>query len=219
MCIFKSIFNRIRVHLYIFLKSLHIKLDKKKYKRVLTEFETACNEITPEQFAKIESELESMAKEHRDAEPKLNPRRTMLFQSRQGEHRCNYITASVYRQRIIEVLRWARERGITTFIADYTTPLGLLALETMVKLREAGEDFHVYAFKGGFISQRKSYRLIAETDMELIYLCMQADYDYYDLTPQKAVHIVSSVATICSEVGIWVAKEKIPPYLLEAWDS
>lgn len=172
-------------------------------------------DITPEDA----EEIERMLQEHEAAEPQLDPRRTMLFYSRSNETGCNAITAPSFRNRILNALEWAQDHGITAFLADYTTPFGLLALETLVELRESDDSFRVYAVRGMPIAMRKSYRLVPETGIELAFLTAGADYSYHLHPAEAIVRVMPNAATQCSEKGLWVAKEKLPPYLMKAWES
>jgi len=210
--------RRLKFHFLQFLKGLRLWwkdiVNPKSDEEIIAEFEAAIESLSPEEEADIERTLQ----EHEDAEPKLDPRRTMLFHSRPEEHGCNTITAATCRQRILLARAWAREHGITTFLADYTTPFGLLALETLVELREAGEDFRVYAVKSTYFGKRRTYRAIPETGIEMAFLASRADYSYHGM-PETIVHsVLPNAATQCSEVGIWFAKDKLPPYLIEAWE-
>ena len=213
-----DVIYRIKFHIRMFLKGLQLRwedfVNPKTDEEYLEEFEAYCAGGSPED----EAEIERTVQEHYDNEPKLDPRRTMLFHSRPEEHLCNSITASIYRQKIIETREWARRHGITTFLADFHTPFGLLALETLLELREAGDNFRVYAVKSRYFAKRKTYRTIPETGIEMAFLASRADYSYHGL-PEEIVHSVfPNAATRCSERGIWIAKNKLPPYLLEAWE-
>lgn len=206
---------RIRFHLSAFIKKMYWRYYKSKHNDAIVKIESTINTMPPEELAQMEIEIDSMLKElykkHNNNEPELNPRRTMMFRSMRGEDKCNYITAPIYRQRIINTHQWAIARDINTFMADYTTAFGLLALETLIELRNSNEDFRIYALQGRPLHKRKSYRLVQETNLELISLCMQSDYDYHALSSQQLIHIADSAATVCSEVGIWAVKEKLSP--------
>ena len=212
-----TIFERLKFYFKLFLKKMCLELDelfrpetnRKKLEEILSY------ESTPE----ISAEIERAINDHANAEPELDPRRTMLFYSRTDESGCNAITAPSFRNRILNALEWAQEHGITVFLADYTTPFGLLALETLVELRESDNSFRVYAVRGMPIAMRKSYRLVPETKIELAFLAARADYDYHVLPAEAIVRIMPNAATQCSEKGLWVAKEKLPPYLMKAWES
>ena len=200
-----NVLKRIQYHTSQALRGAQLKLEEIKHPKTeeefLAEIEAVCSNVTPEESAEIEKAIQK----HADAEPKLNPQKTMLIQSRQGERKCNFITANAYRKKILMAHKWAIKHGITDFLADYSTPYGLLALETLVKLREAGGSFRVYAFKSIPLSKRKTYRLIPEPGPELIFLTARADYDYHDMTPIRAIRIMSHADTLCSETGIHFA--------------
>ena len=213
-----DVFYRIRFHISMFFRGLLIDLEdfihRKTAKDYLDEFWTRCAEISPEDSEDIEQTIE----EHLFNEPQLDPRRTMLFQSRPEEHDCNTLTAALYRNRVLNTLVWAKEHGITTFLADYSTPFGLLALEILVELRKHDDSFRVYSVKSQFFSNRKTYRTIPETGVEMAILSTSADYSFNTMPPETIQRILPNAATHCTESGLWIAKDKLPPYLLEAWE-
>ena len=90
--------------------------------------------------------------------PRLDPERTLLFHSRHSWV-CNFLTAPYFRRAVRRAFQWASERGFTTFLADYGTPFGLLALEELSDLRRSGFRFSLYAVRSVHMTQRKSYRL------------------------------------------------------------
>lgn len=90
--------------------------------------------------------------------PRLDPERTLLFHSRHSWV-CNFLTAPYFRRAVRRAFQWASERGFTTFLADYGTPFGLLALEELSNLRRSGFRFSLYAVRSVHMTQRKSYRL------------------------------------------------------------
>lgn len=212
-----SIVERLRFYIRQFLKSVRWDLNElfrpEINRRKLEEFESY--ELPPEERA----EIARMVEDHANAEPELDPRRTMLFYSRTDEAACNAITAPSFRNRIFNALEWAQDHGVTVFLADYMTPFGLLALETLVELRKTDDSFRVYAVRGMPIAMRRSYRLVPETGIELALLTARADYSYHLHPAEAIVRVMPNAATQCSEKGLWAAKEKLPPYLLKAWES
>ena len=96
-----------------------------------------------------------------------------------------------------------RKQGITTFIADYTTPFGLLAFEILLELRSTGANFTLYAVSSRHIGRRRSYRLIKETDLELAWNLAKCDYRYQCLYSVDTLYkIYSNSGTHCTEDGI-----------------
>lgn len=98
--------------------------------------------------------------------PRLDPERTLLFHSRHSWV-CNFLTAPYFRRAVRRAFQWASERGFTTFLADYGTPSGLLALEELSDLRRSGFRFSLYAVRSVHMTQRKSYRLRRERDAQM----------------------------------------------------
>lgn len=212
-----TVFDRLKYYVRMFLKELRWQwneLVRPEINRKKME-ELESYEATPEEIA----DMERYMQEHEAAEPELDPRRTMLFHSRTDEHSCNAMTVTAYRNRILYALEWAQEHGITTFLADYATPFGLVALEMLVELRKTDNSFRVYAIRSMPITMRKSYRLVPETRIELAFLSTSADYSYHLHPAEAIIRVMPNAATQCSEKGLWVAKEKLPPYLLKAWES
>ena len=213
--------RRIHFHLSMFFRCLWFDLQElitpQFEERLMAEFEEMADRLPQTEKDDIERTVREQYEKTDAARPKLNPRRTMLIHSRPEEHGCNAMTAPLYKQKILNTLEWARERGITTFLADYYTPLGLLALEVLVELREHGENFHVFAVRSTYFGKRKTYRTIPETPVELAFLATRADYSYHDPLDEMLTEVLPCTWMQCSEQGIWFAKDKIPPYLLEAW--
>ena len=174
-----------------------------------SEFEDAnCSEELKEFSKMVEEEYEDRI----NSEPVLDPQTTMLFASGHHRRRCNFLTARRYRTYIRLSYRWAREQGITTFIIDYTTPFGLLAMETLLELRSAGADFVLYAISSRYFARRKSFRLIPETDIEVTWNISKCDYRFqclYSIDTLRRVY--SNVGTHCSEEGIRCKRQMTAP--------
>ena len=166
-----------------------------------SEFEDAdCSEELKEFSQMAAKEYE----EHINSEPVLDPQTTILFTSGHHRRRCNFLTARRYRTYIKSSYLWAREQGITTFITDYTTPFGLLAMETLLELRSTGADFALYAISSRYFAKRKSFRLIPETDIEVTWNISKCDYRFqclYSIDTLRRVY--SSVGVRCTENGIY----------------
>lgn len=176
------------------------------------------DELDSEQLARIEEEVKNTFEEHERRCPVLDPRRTMAFVSRPKEHGCNFLSAAHYRRQIYCALAWGKEHGFTRFIADYSTPYGLLALETILQLKQDGAEITVYAAKSRWIKSRKTYRLIKETPLELAMLTASADYSFSSLPLGTLLEVFSNSGVLCSEAGLWISKTKIPAYILRAWN-
>lgn len=173
-------------------------------------FEEAGEQLSDKEKEDIQRAVEEFEKRRYSNLPELDPQRTMLFYSEKIKHsRCNWITARHFRRYIFKCCHWAIQRGITTFITDYTSPFGLLAMESLISCKNQGEDFRLYSVRSDYIGKRRSYRLIPETNLEIIYLTMECDYDYL-LRPQEAVSAVfPNVGAVCSEKGIWTERKWI----------
>ena len=179
-------FHKSRSRLSIFLRE-HLPHHQEKADEAVFEFEdTDCSEELQEFSRTLAEEYE----EYINSEPVLVPQTTILFA---GQDR-TYIRLSYV---------WARKQGITTFVVDYTTAFGLLAMETLLELRGKGADFLLYAINSRHFAKRKSYRLIPETDIEIAWNLSKCDYRYQSLYSVDTLHKVYSGAGIwCTEAGI-----------------
>ena len=151
--------------------------------------------------------------------PQLEPRRTMLFYTPAGKwFPCNVFMKRHYQRLIFFCYRWGICHGVSTFIVDYTMPFGLLALETLCRVREMGECFVFLGLQGYALDQRRSYRLRPEPLSELERLYSQCDYRFYDDDPSYAAHKVYPFAGLhCTENGLMAMKFHLSKDLLEAW--
>ena len=167
-------------------------------------FRSAFNNMeVSEDLRQLAAEAVAEYEEHVNSEPVLVPQETILFTSGRHSHRCNFLTARRYRTYIRMTCIWAQKQGISTFIADYTTPFGLLAMEILLELRSAGTDFTLYAVSSRHVGRRRSYRLIWETDLELAWNLAKCDYRYQCLYSVDTLYnIYSNSGTHCTEDGI-----------------
>ena len=99
--------------------------------------------------------------------------------------------------------------GFTTFLVDYGTPFGLLALEVLSELRGTGAKFSLYAARSVHMGQRKSYHLHRESDVSLIPLIAQCDYNYTQFSlVQTILQIYLKLDYFCTEIGVERAAKK-----------
>ena len=67
-------------------------------------------------------EMAALAKKHYqeyvDAEPEIEPRRTVLYYGTGKFFECNFLNASIKRKDIVHTYYWAAEHGFTTYIVD-----------------------------------------------------------------------------------------------------
>lgn len=174
-------------------------------------------ELSTEEANKVSRIVDSYYEERIRSEPVLMPQNTMLFGGGPHKKKLHFFNAAHYRADIRKAYAWAAAQGINVFVVDYTTPVGLLALETLLDLRHAGEGFRLYALQGAPISYRRSYRLIRETNIELIFLTRECDYHFSqcDLTILEIFDKISSKAGyFYNEDGIRINETN-----LEGWDE
>ena len=189
-------------------------------KKIDRAFEKAGEQLSDKEKGDIRKAVEEFEARRYSNLPELDPQRTMLFYSKDIEHSCcNWITARHFRRYIFKCCHWATQHGITTFIIDYTSTFGLLAMESLISCKNQGEDFQLYSVRSDYIGRRKSYRLIPETNLEIIFLTMECDYDYL-LRPQEAISAVfPNVGAVCSEKGIWMACKWISKDSIRTWSE
>lgn len=143
-----------------------------------------------------------------DIEPNLNPQQTILCGGGYYRKSCNFLTANKFRSYIRKTYFWASKRGIDVYITDVATPFGLLALETLLSLRNEGEHFQLYSVRSKLFVKRKTYRLIRETPVEMALLESKCDYCYQFLDPSEMVHkILSKSGLWCNTRGIRIAQK------------
>ena len=150
----------------------------------------------------LTQEMEQEYQAHIAGEPCLDPQRAILFHSRHSWI-CNFLTAPYFRRAIRRSFQWAVEHGFTTFLVDYGTPFGLLALEVLLELRGTGVKFSLYAARSVHMGQRKSYRLHRESDVSLIPLIAQCDYNYTQFSPAQTIfQIYLKLDFFCTEICV-----------------
>lgn len=194
-----DVLHRINFHARMGVQRLKKTLQPQKEEENIAKLEAQADLVPPEDV----EELERTIREHEENEPTLIPEKTMLVFSRPEERKCNALTVGTYRNKVHTAIEWARRNGVNTFLADYCTPLGLLALEELLKLREAGADLRVYGVRSTYIDKRKTYRIVRETPIEMAFLAARADYTYHKL-PAYMVHFIFSQAGFhCTESGLW----------------
>ena len=144
----------------------------------------------------------------------------MLFISGR-RRRCNFLNAWWYRRAILRNYHWGKQRGFTEYVADPYSPFGLLAMETLGRLKRSGEKLLLYSVHSCHVGQRRSYRLIPETGLEVLFLeNAVCDYIYRQLIPEEVPEeVFTNVGAFCTEGGILISKRWIPAWLLAAWEK
>lgn len=139
--------------------------------------------------------------------PDLDATKTMAFHPWFKNHRCNFLTAKKYRRRICTAIEWGIANGIEIFLVDYTTPFGLLALETLLEKQGEHGSFKIYVYQTEHFRKRRSYRIVKETPVELCLLAARADY-FYGTDPVFAlIHVLPRIAVHYSEGGMMIIEK------------
>lgn len=174
--------------------------------------------LMKEEIRKLREQDESLQREREEyirSEPILIPQNTMFFGGGKSKKKVNFWNAGHYRADIQKAYAWAISHGINVFVVDYSKPIGLLALETLLDLRCADESFRLYAVQTARARSTKSYRLIRETDIEIIQMLAKCDYFFHYLT------IVEMFDKISSKVGYRYNEDgiQIDDTNLEGWND
>lgn len=177
-----------------------------KVEKELEELEAAASTIPDSEVKEIEEAIEPSAENL----PKLIPEKTMAFHSWRDNGSCNFATVSSYRKKIRDEVQWGRKNGIEVFLVDYTTPFGLLSLETLLEERKQYGDFRVYVYQSRYFSKRRTYRLVKETPLEMLFMSAEADYHYGCLPELIFIHVLPHIAIHYSETGRMVIESKLP---------
>ena len=99
------------------------------------------------------------------------------------------------------------------------TPLGILALETLLDERQKGAKFNIYTIRSTHVTLRRTYRLVKETPIELAILTSSGDY-HYTMQPDVAVlFMFSQIAIHFTEAGCWFCDQLLTPMDLNALRS
>ena len=163
-----------------------------------------------EEFRELDKRLQQEYEEHIRSEPVLIPQNTMYFGGGKSKKKVNCLNASRYRADIQQACTWALSHGINVFVVNCARPIGLLALETLLDLRRAGETFQLYVDQITCIRHMKSYRLIRETDLEIIFMLSQCDYRFQRLTIlERFDKIASKVGYRYNEDGIHIDERNL----------
>lgn len=198
-------YQRLRFHIRMTFEDLKMRINPAWYESRAQELAGIAEQ---QEFRSLAEELDREYEEYIRSEPVLQLENTMLFSGGYKKRKCNFLTVRHYRRSVQKVYSWALEHGFDTFIVDESTPVGLLALEIFLALRNSGETFRLYALRTKYIGQRKSYRLISETNVELALMEASCDYSYQLLDKQQMRQkIISQISAWYDEKGLHVAEQ------------
>jgi len=171
----------------------------------LKKLEADASTIPDSQIKEIEEAIEPSVENL----PELIPEKSMAFHSWRNNYSCNFVTASSYRKKIRDEVQWGRKNGIEVFLVDYTTPFGLLAFETLLEERKRHGDFQVHMYQSRYFSKRRTYRLVKETPLEMMFMEAEADYHYGGFPDLAFIHVLPHIAIHYSETGRLVIESKL----------
>lgn len=192
---------RLKFHINIALQNFQVKAGLYKDKAGVKEY----FQQHPEEEKEISKRVEQLFRDDGQEQPVLIPRETMCFRDNGHVLGCNFLNARFLRKEIVRTVRWASEHGFTTFLIDYAAPFGVLALETLNILRDDGAEFKLYTYKGNYRPRRKSYRLIPETEIELLAEVLKADYNYH-VYRDEALKLGTKACILCHEHGLYMSQ-------------
>lgn len=138
-------------------------------------------------YQQLEKELDQDYEEHIAAMPRLEKKRTIFIFSVDEGPAVNRLTAHFYRRRIAKQYKRLRRLGIDTFICDSMTPLGLLAVAELFRLRKMDEDINIYCLR--YSRAEKHFRMQRKYGLKIVFLVCKCDYNYgriYDFCELKS---------------------------------
>lgn len=191
-------FLRLRIKISLALDNLIPARGKKQDRKM----EEIISMLPPEVSQEIETSANQESRQHFESEPVLKPEQTMVFYSG-PKHQCSIWNVKRCRETILKATDFAADHGINTYIVNITSPFGLLAMEMLCNMRMIGFSCRLYSVRAELTNQRKSWRLLRETDMEFLRYNVQCDYRYYQYTPEEIrMWIYPQAGYVCDERGV-----------------
>ncbi len=127
-------------------------------------------------YQQLEEDLGREYEEHIEAMPQLEKKRTIYIFSTDDGPPVNMLTAHFYRRQIAKQYKHLHRLGIDNFICDTMTPLGLIALAELSRLRKKGENISIYGLR--YSRSPKNYRMQRKYRLNILYLICKCDYNY-----------------------------------------
>lgn len=148
--------------------------------------------------------------------PEFEPRRTAVFTFLEQRSRMHWYNLWSYRRKIRTDALWLLEHGYTCFVVNYGSRYGLLALEELHRLREAGVEFRLIC--GKVLGQRWRLSTKREGWHELCMVCA-CDHNFgMRLLPEYQELVYHRVSAFSGERHFLLSREWIPQWLLENWE-
>lgn len=176
---------------------------RKQHERVLAEAEEmAETALGKARFAMFEQ----ACKERERQAPKLIFEETAVFISTREKPELHFYNVRKYRKRIREQFKFLRESGANTFIVEYSSPYGLLAMEMLLGMEQDHEPFRLFCFKR-LGKKRQTYRLVKEYPLELVYLAARCDYSYGLLSRCEMFDLLHEANYLANESSVYSQKD------------
>lgn len=150
--------------------------------------------------------FEQESKEREQQAPELIFEETAVFMSTREKPQLHFYNVRKYRKRIAEQFKFLRESGANTFIVEYSSPYGLLAMEMLLSLQKDQAPFHLYCFKQ-LDRKRQTYRLVKEYPLELVFLAARCDYSYGLLSRCEMFDLLHEANYLANESSVYSQKD------------
>lgn len=170
---------------------------KKEFQQLMEKSRQVSNQPAD---VKFRTPLKLQQIEHETHAPELIPHETAIFMTA-CDMPIHLIKVHKYRKLIQKQYRSLYSKGVNTFIVDYGSPYGLLALEVLLQLKQDGESIFLYCYKRLGVP-RKSYRLIKECTIEIVKLAAKCDYSYDLIRDAALFRLMARSKFFASEAGI-----------------
>lgn len=148
--------------------------------------------------------------------PDFEPRRTAVFAAAVQRSSIRWYNLFYYRWRIRRDAFWLLEHGYYSFVVNYGSRYGLLALEELVRLREQGVEFRLICGKVFGERWRLSTKREGWKELCMVFSCDQ-NFGMHD--PQEYRRgVYSRVSAFSLERHFLLSKRWIPQWLFENWE-
>lgn len=148
--------------------------------------------------------------------PEFEPRRTAVFTAAGRPSAMRWYNLWYYRWKVREDFFWLLDHGYHSFVVNYGSRYGLLALEELLRLREQGEDFHLYC--GKVFGERWRLSTKREGWRELCMTCScDCNFGMRDLV-EYSCGVYRRVSAFSLERYFLLSRKHIPQWLFENWE-
>lgn len=148
--------------------------------------------------------------------PDFEPRRTAVFTSLHSRSAIRWYSLRFYRRKIRRDAFWLLGHGYHSFVVNYGSRYGLLALEELLQLREQGGSFRLYC--GRVLGEQWRLSTRREGWKELCMAC-SCDFNFGLRTPvEYQAGVYQKASAFSLERRLLLSKEHLPWWLFENWE-